>query len=657
MANLTGWVTGLKPRFLQYRDRIYAMNGANRMQVYDGVNWRMAGIAKDAFTPTSTPAAGALTGTFTWYVVAVNSKHTTKGRPKVAIPSGYVTATLASQQTVIGGIPATHSDPQVDKWYLYRSRANRTTTEATQEEQEECFYYVGSIAIGATSFASDNTADTALVGQEPIRFDRQLPATYHYGCICGERMWGVVFHRISAGTATVNGDTTKIDFSGVVIPDGVVGAWFQVTGQAKRYMIIARTTSQITLAEAFVGALAAGTYSIYRDPWQLYASEYGDVEAAGKEGEGFRYSMDLPDRGAATGVANLNGQLLIFTASSIYVITRQAQDWPSIPNPRLAVDYLGAVSGAAIRVVKERVYFLSLRGPAMWDGEHAPIVLEQVGVNWLDALAPEQLEKACVDYSPVLDAVKFAVPLAGQTENGYVFVWDLATQTCWPETFKHPSCYLSDRDSTGKPVLFFSSDDMLVQDDTGTSDMALGTTKNGTVTAGSTSTTLVDSAATFYTTGRGLKEVYVHIYRNRVWKASRRIESNTGTVLTWLASGAGGGTGFTPAVGDTYEIGAIRMRWRTKDWEIPARAAKKYKLHVGFNAIAAASVFIKTDLVNAVEKTTTPTHFPADLVEKPFDVGVNGNLYGARIEYCKTDGAVGIRRLDLEMEPGEKEDG
>lgn len=95
----------------------------------------------------------------------------------------------------------------------------------------------------------------------------------------------------------------------------------------------------------------------------------------------------------------------------------------------------------------------------------------------------------------------------------------------------------------------------------------------GTATAGAAST-LTDGTATFYTTGNGLKAMYITKYSITTGLyEQKKIVSNTGTIVTisgtWDAN---------PVSGDTYWIGAYELDWKSKNFQF-ARATDKNMIH------------------------------------------------------------------------------
>ena len=658
MPNLTGLTTGTFPDGKQRHNRLYVWTGRDRMRKYDGENWRNAGIANSGSSGASLAANGTgLYGTYYYYIVPANQKHFLRSG-RVVCGGPYTRLgpiTLQNQGVRISSIPGSFSaDAQVTHFRIYRNKNGFTDTNIADEEQD--FFYVGSVAVGTTTY-DDTTADDAL-DTEIINFRTEIPPTFEMGEVFGERLFGAGFDPLTTGTATVNASTTLIDFSGVTIPDGVVGCFFQVDGDDARYTITARNSStQITLSTAFVGALSGGTYSIYRDPSVLYLSEWDDFDAWGNRGEGFRNRLLIGGPMSTERIRAmkaLDRSLYVFTETKIYRVWGQGPDQTAI-KIELFFDGIGCVGPRAIWSVDNTIYFLSLRGPMAFTGTSAPVAIgEKLGVGWIDGLNADQLKIAAVGSDG--RKVWFAVPEGSNTENSLAYVYDRLTDTWWQENHTHPMCYWLDRDSDGKPALFYGQGEFVVQTEYGATDGSPGGTVSGTSTS-DTTTTLTDSGASFYTTGAGLKERYVHIFHptTKALVGSRRISSNTSTALTWLSTGAGGGT-LTIPDGSTYKIAPVYWYWRSKTFLDPVKVQRPMDLHITYDlqGESPTSSVLLTHYVDDVARSNLYEN-EIDKVEKKYPINCRGHAYAVKLE-CRDGGNdVAIRSLALEAPPQESD--
>lgn len=656
MPTLSGWVSGLGVRGLTYRSRVYLWNGRNRMQKYDGTGFYNAGIERVAAAPAvSLGSAGALTGTYFYMIAPVNSKHTNRlGYPVMGIPSAMSASISPVAQKVTIALPGSHADPQVDKWYIFRNRNGGFDNTLPVEVQS--WFKVGEAAVSATTY-SDELADDSLDagGIQAIRFNLAVPPTFRAAAEYGDRLFGWGFETIATGTATVNGgDATLIDFSGVTIPDGVTGCWFRGPS-GEPYEIQSRPSStQIKLYREYSGALSGAAFRIYRNPWEIYVSDYGDWEAWGPQGEGYggRWTRELPGRKEPVAGCVLGDMLYVFTWDQIWGIYGKGLSVDAVKvTPAPLFDGLGCVSRDAVAVVNNRIYFLSPRGPAMLAAGGEPVLIgEKLGRTWLDDLAPAQLSQAAVGSDG--RSVWFSVPEAGQTENGRVYRYDIQTNSWWEERHTHPALYVYERNDQGVPKAMYAQGRFIVETEYGTPvDLAVSGTVRGTVTTGGTlgftSALITGIASPFLTTGQGLEEAYVHIFRAGAYIGSRRIASNTGTTVTWAATGAGGGS-LTVAIGDTFEIGAIRWWWKTKDFALPPGENKPARLTLTVDGVDANVTLRKTDYLDDVERAAVAS-IPGDPITRQFEVESRCTVYAAKVECCRANATLGLKALTLEI--------
>lgn len=662
MPSLSGLVSGLDARGAQNGEWFYLWNGRNRMRKYNGVAWRNAGIANTDFTPTlavATKAGAGLTGTFYYYVQAVNSQLKDGwNRPCSAFPSTLAgPISPVDQMVTVSNIPTTHADPQVDKFYIYRTLNGKFS--ASLEDADNYFYKVGEVAIG-TDHMHDEADDDTLV--DMIRFNRQLPPTFRCAVPLGGRLLGFGFKPYTTGKATVNATTTLIDFSGgASIPDGFLGCYFKKDGGGAQYEITAvNSATQITVDPAFVGTLSAEDYSIYLPGNKVFISEDRDWDAWGPAGYAYRWLLDVPGGKDATAGINIGQGAYIFTLDEIHLITGQGSNIMNVRfQPQPLYQGVGCVGRDALCAVDTAVYFMSLRGPMRFQvGMEKPeaigdrLAMEEL----LASLAPAQLEYCQCGTNG--REVHFALPSLGNTENDRVYVYDIQRDLWRERRYIHPTAFISMRNTAGKPKLFWGQGKYILEDavNNGVQDCVAGATVRGTVSAGSTTTTLVASAATFYTTGGGLCEAYVHVLTAAgAYRGSGRITSNTGTVLTCSAGFKDdAGAAVTPVTGNTFEVGG---RWwhKTKTFEIPGRSNTVQRMLVGIDGVDSATNLHKVETIN--ESVMTDEHtIPADKVQSGYQIHVANGLYAAKIENRRSGSTVGLRYMQLQADQGSTEE-
>ncbi len=305
------------------------------------------------------------------------------------------------------------------------------------------------------------------------------------------------------------------------------------------------------------------------------------------------------------------------------------------------------MSGDAVCLADGFVYFLSLRGLCKWGGSGQPELLNGLGSEWLDSLSPAQLEWASIAQDPYNGEIVISVTGTGLTENSYEYSFDPSTGAFWPDYHTHPGLFLQTRDSTGRPVLLYTHGKYIIQRSRGTNDLVPSGTVSGTVTS-SSSLSMTDSTASFFTTGGGLAEAYVHFFHPTTMAhlASRRIYSNTGTALTWAGSGAGSGV-YTAAAGTVYQVGSIYWYWKTPVMEVPAHAHSSLSAHIGVNPESGRYLYL-TETTNGVDKAVKSLH--ANKHFEQFSTLQHGQTMQLKIESRDCNSTVSIRNISLERE-------
>jgi hypothetical protein len=659
MGNLTGQstlVTGYSA--LQVNNLLYLTNGLDRVKRFDGQNWQNAGIAKESFTPTLTPSgSGSLDGVYYYCFTFINKLIPIRSnRYPESLPVGpfAVTATTDAQ-IAITNLPATHGDTQVTHIRVYRSKADSYS--AGSQFESNALFYVADVAIGTTSY-NDTTLDDSLEPTQ-VEFKTNIPVPGRYMEYYGNRLWLAGNDPLSTGTATKNGtNADRIDFTGVTIPTGVVGAFFQADGDDARYEITAfHSSTQIGLASAFSGTLTSAAYTIWRERNIVWPSEQFNTEAFGYAGEGFRNWLEVGPRGTGdeiTGLRAFAGSMLVFMRNSVWAISGNGvglTNYAASTSP-LWTQY-GNVSKASGRSQFAEadgfLYWMSPHGPCRWGGSGAPQVIGQRLGDFQNNLTTSQLAKVCVGFAPTSREIWYACPEgASATENSVVYCYHIDSGEWYVDRDKYITYFFNDRDDDGRLQLFSCQGAAIFLEDVGTNDgkPASGTT-SGTATAGST-TSLTDSGASFYTTGEGLYERVCHIFNSSgAYKGSGRIASNTGTVLTFTNT-----LSSAVASGDTYVIGAIYAYWNTRVYRQPTKASKTGSVEIEFGADSTKHLW-HTSIVDG-NPETQPIKTPAS--DRHINVGVfeRGKDFQYKIEWRDLDSDVSVRSINArDMEQGE----
>jgi len=578
---LTGLWPDVRVRFLRYNNMIYAFNGRDAFQRFDGKDWNVAGFAKASGSSVAVGAAGVLTGSYTYYVTAANTNiGVGDGRYVEGLPQLVGTVAPSAQQNTVT-LPATGATGQTH-WVVYRNKAGDLRH----------FWRVGTVAVATTTFA-DNTADDSLatveLGSPGTRFPYVQAPCFKYGCIFGNKILACGFDEYSEGTVTVNATPTKIDLSGATFPPGAVGCFFQKEGDSAKYTIMARSSTQITLDQAFVGTLSDADYMIFRDPSTLWYSEFDNPEAWGPEGETTlgRNQIPVGGRGSAlrlTGTYAAHGVAYVFSDDCTYRARGGTSDaiplWVE-PDPFLRD--VGCVGADTVVQVEQTLFWLSRRGPVAYnpnENQGLATISEPLGGDWITTLglAPAQLALCAGGYDPVTHVVKWALPLAGKTECGYVIVYDIRSGTWWAETDWTPKFYFNDFDGGAKPKLYSVIGRQIFRESEGRTDGVPSGTQTGTVTGYVNGTkTVTCAAAAFYTTDYGLEDRWAHFYSAAgVYRGKSRIDSNDATSLVLEDAIS------TIAATDVVYIGAPQWYWKSKTFSSEPSQQEVEEVHLRF---------------------------------------------------------------------------
>jgi hypothetical protein len=193
----------------------------------------------------------------------------------------------------------------------------------------------------------------------------------------------------------------------------------------------------------------------------------------------------------------------------------------------------------------------------MWTGEGTPVA---IGLPFIQpTIGPEALDyaqlgrSACAVADIANQMIVWAVPELQQTRNTLVLPYSYRMQRwasdAWTPFDVASLAVVADA-TTGQPWVYLGGySGQLFKWWSGTNDGVASGTASGTVTS-ATATTLVDTSATFDTTGGGLVERIVYAIGADGTVQRRRITANTATTLTVTPAWAA-----TPNSTATYVVG------------------------------------------------------------------------------------------------------
>jgi hypothetical protein len=537
----------------------YLANGTDQPQVWDGLssatrNW---GIVAPNSAPTlALSAGGSLTAAkgYKYYYSYYNADS-----DNYSNPSEISSEVTPSAQNVRVSFSAASPDTQITHKRLWRNTNGQQTT----------FYKVADVSSTVNQYL-DAISDVTVGANEVLEFDHDQPPderpfiTYHNGLshFFGSRVE-------QAGDVTIAG--TGVVGSATEFKASHVGQRFvRVGGAAVHTVSSVQSAGGLTLTASATAASGAA-YRLYPTQRATWAwSKPNKVEyfpAANAQ-------QVAPDDGdEPSGWLMVRKDLFACKRRHVYRCV-YSQD----PNPVTGdggifqvTDERGLVNQRCRVAIGSEAYLLDEIGVWMFDGAIGVVPIDMAirrliqpssepvaeRINWA------QKEKFHAVWDPKRDRVLFFVCLGTDTEPKNAFVYERLTERWSVETYQQAITSSTIMpDTAGKQRAWVGDENGYIwaigvglTDGAAPSDSG---TLRGTATSG-TASTLVDTGASFYTTGDGLDGVPVYIHAGTGSGQWRIISSNTGTQLTVSANWT-----TNPDSTSQYYIGAIEAKLRSK---------------------------------------------------------------------------------------------
>jgi len=446
-------------------------------------------------------------------------------------------------------------------------------------------------------------------------------------------------------------------------------------GACTIYVSDIRTNSKIALTENYAGATATGlSYKIIGKKSMVRASrKTSDGTPVPESFDDDDWFEVNPDDGLGiTGFGILNNELIFIKSMSgmkkafIYytygaTIAAWAANIQEVPTGYDCVAWDTVVN----LTIGGRNYlgWLSSKGPVICDGRTVVPVGSELKDTFKD-LDQDRLKYAqsVWDETEKEERWEINVPSFGSSYQDLNFVLDtgrvspvntMKLGSWWLDTGFDWTTVGGYKAGNGEwKKLVCDSVGYLYEAEVGVNDGA-GTdgTRSGTVTAGAASTTLPDTGAAFFTSGNGLRGVWVE---NTAASDStierRRISSNTATVLTIFADDP---WDVTPVAGDTYQIGVIRHYWMSKHFSAGSGMLVKTFdwLNIYTKALSSGNLTIKHYVDEGSGMPTTPLETQTiDMTESKHDVRLSGRGTHLQLEFESrtVDAEFNVREFNYE---------
>ncbi len=631
-ASATGMPTiksGLVPHayWSSVRDQrgiLYLANGVDRPQAWDGLaaatrNW---GIdpASGTVTVSTTGASGAkIAGTYLCYCSWVNKDVTPE---VVSNPAGPGSATVASGTTrdLILKFSASAPDTQITHKRFWLNTAGQATT----------FYKVTDISATANSHTDTSDDDTLSSGDSidsvsNVGFDRNPPnskrafALFHRN---RTHLFGSVIEK--TGTISVAG--TSVTGSGTFFRDSHVSQTLIPSGASQEYTVtaVSNATSMTIGSSATVSAGTAFRLGPFSTLSQWQWSKSGEPEYFPAANATTIYEIDGDE---PTALFELQTAAYATKRRHMYRLafrTDPLTDGGIFP----VLSQRGAVNNRCVVAVGDIAYILDEVGVYIFDTSQAvpvdqPIyrLLQPSNEPAADRVNWSVKEKFHGAWDAKRNRVLFWVALGTDTEPKHALVYEIDAKRWTIEEYRQgiTSSAYDMQDADGKRRVWVGDENGLVWA-VGVSDCVDGAppsangTLRGTITTAANNK-IIDSDASFYSTGDGLVGVPVYIDTGQAAGEWGLVKEQLGDTLT-LKSNLGTST----AVGDTYIIGAIEATIQTKWFAVnPGLKQRLRKLRVFFQP-EASSVKLRVKVFHDFSSSAYTSWKPAaksDGVEIP----------------------------------------
>ncbi len=663
----SGLAAGTRWSFGTLVGRAFLANGIDRNQCYDGVVMTLMGIRPPSAAATFNANINGdllIDGVYYYKYTYFNINKGTESDPS-PMSAALSAGSAADTNGIRLDIPANGSvDTQVTHVRVYRTAAGGSV-----------FYYDGEKAYTGAAITYDSVADdaalTTVMGELNASATGNtnvngVPPSCPYILAAKHRIWAYGTVKYTAGTVTMANGSASVVGAGTAWTDGMVGKWFQISTDSRKYLILSvEGATALTLSQVYDGSSGGSlSYLIYGETSTLFYS-YIDLNG-NPQPESFPadyYIPVAPNSGDdGTGLWEVHNQIVISQRKHLFILSGNAPadfELQQMNSPvgfvshfACALDDQGNLIGPSdngiIVTDGNEVYSLSndlIKN--IFSGENdPPFTLEQSMIAYWHGV-----------YDRLTKRYLLWVASSGSTYLDKCIVYDFNKVDGVPIGFTIFNVRASASgivdDANGIPRVYFGDEQGFVKyfDEAATNDgagMSVSQTRRGTATA-ATVNTLSDAAATFDTTGDGLKGVMVTILSGTGAGQSRMISSNTANQLTLYSNWS-----VTPDTTSVYGIGAIDAYWVSKDFEFGENTDSIFeRVRMMFKTAVASTVMYLKRFINlqSSQSGTTKYFNVADASgdqQTRFEVN-RARHHKIKIGICDVDKPVTVYQLNLEF--------
>lgn len=534
--------------------------------------WRTTGNQADTLYQLSFSASGLGTRTSIGFGGSVTSSQDDgSGKVQFNLPSGHklvVNATITVASHSVGGYNATHTITSVTATSVV------TATAYTSSGTGGTWILAGYIDDGTSDTDLAENAALPIVHEAGTLSARRFTPPPDFKAVCVpflDRYWLAVDRIYTKGTVATNG-TTTVTGTGTDWPTTLAGRYLYINGETKPYLISSASGTSITLSEAAANTASGKSYAIRPAPverGQIYYSEPDEPESW--PAINVLPIPDSPDDDdEITGLMTTVSALYVLKERHMFRVTYVTQPQA---NPSVSIAASRGCLNQRCWIFHEgTAYLMDQAGVWRFSG--------QQGGESVSQPIQDLFRDGTIDFSkskwfwaakdPRLELAYFFYCTTSDTYPQHALVYHLRSGQWWTESYPFAFGHGSVINLSGAVRLASAGpNDKLYLLNHNTLDGLAGTgTTRGTVTS-ATSSTLVDSTATFPTDCAGTT---VSIVDGTGEGQTRTISvRDSGTQVTVSSNWT-----TTPDTTSVYQIGAIAYTAKTGKFRFPrARGGKE----------------------------------------------------------------------------------
>jgi hypothetical protein len=591
-AILTSLNANIRPCVFNFNDWAFFCDGDNVGRYFDsnqGFNWHWN--APTTAITANESASGSMSGIYKYFYTEFNK---TSGEGTLfygheSPPSAiFTTGTLSSKKVTLT-LPTTAVNTGCTHLKIYRTDAGGTT-----------YYYIGYVAIGTATKEDNNitgdvnfpfgdlTEDNNGVITQDLLWFTQI-GNPKFAIHTKDRILTLGCRPKTDGTISVTNGSANVTGTGTKWTTALEGSIMYVNGESRGFVVLTvSSATAIILAETYTGTTnASRTYEILGDVGIMRWSAKDPLTA---KPQWWAFPTDYYRRinlknSDETGFGRITDQPIVFGKFNHIAFTENQNDFvPAETTPEV-----GTLSHWTIQNDPNSgdLFFLNSFGKLFKTNGLQATDLNVDLTETVDGINLTYVEKCQAVFNQTYNWYMMIYPAEGSTACDRMLIYDISSLqwVIWKIRANciHMIAESEDGQEVYKPWIG-TVGGFVYKLCTGNNLGSTSGTLNG-ATTGLGTATLTDSSASFFTTGDGLKDVYLSRFTAAgEFIEEQKILSNTGTIITV-------DTNWTNAYqsGETYEVGSIRWEWKSKVFDFGVDGSKTIrKLMINFKKVVSS---------------------------------------------------------------------